>query len=201
MYITARDRKILEYIRNNKSITINQCAKLFYTKNKEPYDQARKRLRILYNNKYIKRYRKDLQSECIYYMNKKLSLHDLKLYDVYAELVVAGATILEFERKYRVYLTKDKYREIDGLLVFKLDGYIYFWIIEVDLTHFTTDKKIIDIYNSNHFQEKFKKYAPNIFPTVIILKEIENTTTYILNKQIEIINTTTQPNIYKLLEG
>lgn len=45
--ITERDKEILRWVEENKSMTIDQCSKIFYNGNTYAYDQARKRLRFL----------------------------------------------------------------------------------------------------------------------------------------------------------
>ena len=134
MYLKKRDSEIIKFIKKYGSITINQCSKIFYTKNKEGYQQARKRLKQLSDNKFIKRYRKDMQSECIYFLDKKLSIHDLKTLDIYAELINAGATIKSFTPKYRIDTIKSnkKYRELDAYIEFIYKDYLNFLILEID---------------------------------------------------------------------
>ncbi|APF26982.1 replication-relaxation family protein [Clostridium sporogenes] len=169
MYLTNRDKEIFKFIEQYGSITINQCSKIFFSKCKQNYYQARKRLKLLSDNKYLKRYRKDMRSEAVYYLDKKLSAHDLKVLDIYAELLHLGAEIKYFEREY-IIPTKNKEYRADGLVECTKDGYFYPILIEVDYTHFTSNKKLLDIYNSNYFQDKYKDLDTDIFPTVLILR-------------------------------
>ncbi|MBY6758614.1 hypothetical protein HYH82_15080 [Clostridium botulinum] len=169
MYLTNRDRDILKFIEQYGSITINQCSKIFFNKCKQNYYQARKRLRTLYNSKYIKRYRKDMRSEAVYYLDKKLSIHDLKVLDIYAEIINLGAEIKCFKKEYTIKCKNKEYRA-DGLIECIRDGYFYPILIEVDYTHFTSNKKLLGIYNSNYFQNKYKDLDTDIFPTVLIVR-------------------------------
>jgi hypothetical protein len=169
MILMERDKNILRHIEKYKSITLTQCSKIFYRNHKQAYYQARKRLSILYKNKYLKKYRKDPRSETIYFLNKHLSYHDLKVFDIYADLINMGADILFFKTKYRIN-NPSGYREIDALIECKYNGYFYPIILEIDMSHFTTIEKLNDIYNSKHFQDKYKKLAPDIFPTVLIFR-------------------------------
>lgn len=162
--ITKRDKEILKFIEHYKSITPNQCSKLFYSGNYS-YDMARKRLSHLYKEGILKRYRKNMNSECFYYMDKYLSIHDSKAIDVMAEAKHIGGKIISFERKYRLLSY-----ELDALLEVEYKGYIFPFIIEVDYTHFTSLKKLDDIYNSGYFQDKYKDLGENIFPGVVIIK-------------------------------
>lgn len=173
MILTKRDKEISRYIEDYGSITINQCAKVFYKGNKEPYYQARKRLKILSNSGYLKRYRQDMKSECVYYFTKCLGIHDLKVLDVYAELISLGAEITFFKQEYTVAYGDKKYI-CDGLIELKYNGYFYPLLIEVDYTHFTSERKLTDIYCSNHFQERYKEFDDNLFPSVLIIRPYVN---------------------------
>ncbi|WP_033047159.1 hypothetical protein [Clostridium botulinum] len=171
MYLSDRDKSILKFIEEYGSITINQCSKIFYTKNKERYYQARKKLKKLADEKLLKRYRKDMRSQAVYYMSKKLSFHDLKVLDIYAELIDMGANITFFKREYTINTLNKNYRA-DGLIECIFDGYFYPILIEIDYTHFTSPKKLLDIYHSEYFQNKYKDLDENIFPSIIIVKPI-----------------------------
>lgn len=169
MYLTNRDKEIFKFIEQYGSITINQCSKIFFSKCKQNYYQARKRLKLLSDNKYLKRYRKDMRSEAVYYLDKKLSAHDLKVLDIYAELINQGAEIKYFKREYAIP-TKNKEYRADGLIECIKDGYFYPILVEIDYTHFTSNKKLLDIYSSNYFQKKYKDLDEDIFPTVLIVR-------------------------------
>lgn len=168
MYITKRDREILKFIENNGSITINQAADVFFKDNIYKHDQARKRLRLMYQNKMIKRFKKDIYSEVQYYFNRPLTLHNSKLFDVYGILCTIGK-IISFEKEFKIE-TKDKNRKIDGFIELEIETdteiLTYPVIIEIDYTHNTSLKKLKDIYESNYFQEIY-----DVFPTVLIIKK------------------------------
>lgn len=169
MILTKRDKGILKFIEEFGSITINQCSKIFFKDCKRNYYQARRRLKLLSDSGYLKRFRKDMRSESVYYLEKRLSVHDLKVLDVYAEFINLGTKIKCFKQEYVIPTGEKNYRA-DAVIEFDYKGYWNTILIEVDYTHFTSQKKLIDIYNSNYFQEKYKKYDDDIFPTVIILR-------------------------------
>lgn len=171
MYLTNRDKEILKFIESYGSLTISQCSKIFFKDCKKNYYQARRRLKMLSDNKYLLRYRHDMRSETVYYMRKKLSLHDLKVLDIYAELIHLGASIRSFKREYIITLENKNYR-VDGFIECIKNGYFYPILIEVDFTHFTSMKKIMDIYNSKYFQVKYKKLDEDIFPSIIIVRPV-----------------------------
>lgn len=188
MYLTDRDKDILRFIEEFKSITINQCAKIFFKNSteKNAYYQARKRLRLLSDNNYLKRFRKDMRTEVVYYFKNKLSEHDLKVLDIYAEIIDLGAEITLFEREH-IIPTKNKEYRADALIECQKDGYFYPILIEIDYTHFTSQKKLDDIYNSNYFQNKYKKLDDNIFPTIIIVRPFLPNNTNTANNNYSIL--------------
>lgn len=171
MFLTNRDKEILKFIEEYGSITINQCSQIFFTHCKQNYYQARKRLKLLSDNKYLKRYRKDMRSETIYYLHKKLSIHDLKVLDVYSYLVYSGASIKFFKQEYIIPVEDKNYRA-DALIEFVYKDYFYTILVEVDYTHYTSQKKLLDIYTSFHFQDKYKNLGENIFPKIIIIRPV-----------------------------
>lgn len=169
MILTNRDKEIIKFIEKYGSITITQCSKIFFKNCKENYYQARKRLKKLSDNKYLNRYRKDMRSETVYYLEKKLSIHDLKVLDIYSYLIYSGATIKLFNQEY-VIPAGDKNYRADALIEFVYEDYFFTLLIEVDYTHYTSQKKLLDIYNSSYFQNKYKDLGENIFPKVVIIR-------------------------------
>lgn len=144
--VTKRDKKILIWIEEYKSITINQCAKIFFTTNKYAYDQARKRLRYLNKERLIRRYRKDPKSEAVYYIDKKLKVHDLKIFDVVAEFVACGWKIIAFSKEEVITGNNKKY-VVDALCVFSKGDMILPIFLEIDYSHMTGLEKINDVIN------------------------------------------------------
>lgn len=153
--ITKRDNQILIWIEKFKSITINQCAKIFFTKNKQAYDQARKRLRYLNKEGLLKRYRKDPRNQTVYYMDRKLKIHDLKIFDVVAEFIYCGWEIHRFNKE-SSFIIKDKKYVVDSKIVFKKDATYMPIILEIDYSHMTGIGKVNDIV-STFKNNKYKK--------------------------------------------
>lgn len=172
MMLSKKDKMILNYIDEHGSITINQCAKVVFTGNKYANDQARKKLRNLYNEKAIARYRNSVSNESIYYIDTRLNIHALKLLDIYAELIAMGAKIESFCKKYRVYTGGKKYREIDALIELYYDDYFIPLIVEIDYSHNTSIAKLQEIYKSNHFQNKYQELSEDIFPSIVICRPV-----------------------------
>lgn len=172
--LSKKDKLILNYIDEHGSITINQCAKVIFTGNKYAYDQARKKLRQLYNKKAIARYRASISDEAVYYIDTRLNIHALKLLDIYAELIAMGAKVEIIYKKYRIYTNGKKYREVDALIELYYDDYFIPLIVEIDYSHNTSMTKLEEIYKSNHFQYKYKELDENIFPLIVICRPVVN---------------------------
>lgn len=184
MYKKQRDNEILKFIETHRSITIKICANIFFSHSNNAYDLARKRLRILYKNKLIKRY-KALGQEVIYYFNKPLKPHAIKLLEVYSELYKRG-NVITFKKEMSLKCPL-KQRKIDGFIEVEIEDKQYITtiplIIEIDFTHNTHINKIKDIYNSNYFQEQY-----GFMPRVVIVKGNEWDKKLISNNDIEIVN-------------
>ena len=152
--ITKRDKEIIKFVEKHGSITINQCAKMFFRNNKWAYDQARKRLIIIYNLSLLKRYRKDPRSEAVYFIAKPLKTHDLKLMDVFAEL--SEYEIIMFKKECEIKIDKDTNYRVDAAAIIKIDGMYIPLMIEIDYTHFTNIKKIKQITYNYEIDNKLK---------------------------------------------
>ena len=162
--ITERDKEILRWIEKFKSITIDQCSKLFFTDSKMSYDLARKRLRYLNREGLIKRYRKEPKEQVVYFMDKILKKHDLKTMDMIVELNQFNITQLILQNKIQInrhgiylnYVT-------DATIVIDNE---YPIIIETDYTHYTNDKKVTDLINYLEDKHNTKYIFLIIRPTV-----------------------------------
>lgn len=170
--LSKKDKLILNFIYAHGSISIQQCAKVVFKGNKYAYDQARKQLRQLHKEKAISCYKLPKALEKLYYIDSPLGIHALKLIDVYAELIELGADIKTFDKKYRIYTSEEKYREIDALIELNYNDYFIPLIIEIDYSHNTSITKLKEIYNSNHFQEKYKDIDKDIFPLIVIVRPV-----------------------------
>lgn len=162
--ITERDKEILKWTEKFKSITIDQCAKLFFPGTRMAYDLARKRLRHLNREGLIKRYRKEPKEQVVYFMDKVLKKHDLKTIDVIVEFNRFNITQLILQNKIQInrhgiylnYIT-------DATIV--IDNK-YPIIIEVDYTHYTGDKKVTDLISYLEDKHNIKYIFLIIRPTV-----------------------------------
>lgn len=181
--LSKKDKQILKFIEEYKSITIKQCEKAIFTNNHYAYDQARKQLRQLYKEKYIQRFQGNKIGEVVYYINERLGIHDLKIIDVISELIYLGCKIKYSKKEYKIAINQNiknskinnsnkNYRKADLFIELDYKDYFIPLLIEVDYTHYTSMNKIQEIYKSNHFQDKYKQLGDNIFPLIVIIRPV-----------------------------
>ena len=164
-----RDREVLRYLEDDEAISIQQATKIFF----KNYDSARRRLKQLEEMEILKSYINRITKEKVYYVDKKVSAHDLLRMDFYAELVNNGAKILEFKKQPR--LLNDFIRP-DAFIKFTKDNNLYFILLEVDLSHFTDSSKL-QLYEKLYKENELQPKCYNMFPTLVLLKS-QVTTTY-----------------------
>lgn len=160
--LTDRDRQVLRHIEDHKAITIKQAQKLFF----KNYESARRRLKQLENMGLLHSYENKISDEKVYYSEKKISSHDLLVLDFYAELVFQGAAIRQF-RKQPKFLN-DLIRG-DAFIEFLYENNLYYIILEVDLTHFTSSSKM-QLYEKLYKEGTLQKECRGVFPSVVIMK-------------------------------
>lgn len=165
--ITNRDKRIIKFIEEYGSITINQCSKMFFRNNKERYDQARKRLQVIHKAGHLKKYRRDPRSEAIYYIEKRLKVHDLKLLDVLGELNEFRVHLCTKEKQ--IVIGENKYI-LDGAVVLDIDSTLIPVLIEIDYTHYTSMEKITNVI---YYLEKKHKRSYHFIVVKLTQEEIE----------------------------
>lgn len=168
LYRKARDNEILNFIEMYGGTNIKTIANIYYDNSNNGYILASRRLKLLYDNKFLKRNRKSINDEFIYYRgNNPISLHKAKLLEVYSRIYRLGKI-----NKFTINMDLPCRREIDGFIELEIEDteYIntYPIIIEIDNTHNTSIKKINDIYNCGYFQKQY-----GIFPIIVRVKRNE----------------------------
>lgn len=163
--LTSRDLKMLEFIEEYEGLTINQASKIFF-KGKYSKDMARKRLKILADNKILKYSTVWSCKERIYYKaTNTMTAHKKILIDFYAEMISHGAEVLEFKKEV-------KYMEgtlrSDGFMYIKYKNRKFIMFIEVDFTHSTDISKYELLCHTNELQDEW-----GVFPKLIIITEHE----------------------------
>lgn len=152
--------KILEFVDNYGGITIDIAANLFY-QTKFGYDNARRALKKMKDNGLLKTKNDFLTDKLVYYKVKPISSHRVLLLKLYSKLIYYGAEILNFKIEYKTGVGN-----IDGLVVYKINGIIKVLAIEIDINNKTKLEKYDRIYASNHFQAKIKT-----FPKLLIVDD------------------------------
>lgn len=169
---TDRDYKILNFIEQNKGITISQCSKIFYHGHKFAYQEAWRRLKQLETHNYIQHYTFPNTNELIYCFDntntKAISYHSFTILNFYAELYANNAKVLFYKNELKFSTGKkcDAYFEIE------FNNSIIPIILEIDFTHNTSIEKYEDIFNTNELQNSFiERFGENynIFPLVVII--------------------------------
>lgn len=161
--LTSRDRNIYNFIEAYESITIDQCSKIFMTDKKRRYEIACRRLNRLLELDYIKVGTIKYSHQNVYYIDKKLSYHDLMVIQYCAEIMALGATEIRLERN------KNWNSDFisDGFVYFKINGKSYISIIEVCLSNRKVHlDKYDDLYTSNVIQDAY-----GVEPSLVIISE------------------------------
>lgn len=189
--ITDRDQAILRYIEEFKSITIEQCRRIFCNEQKRGDVIARRRLNRLLSYKKIKMDRDKVTNQNVYYMDSKLSFHDLLVMDYYSELKSLGANILYFKIKKE---WMDKTIISDAFCCFNIDNKIFFDIIEVNKTHFPDLDKYKKLYSTSEPQEFCNKVYQSlggndidIIPRFILIDNVQHKEDPFINQDVEVI--------------
>lgn len=184
--ITARDKEILKFIENYKSITIRQAQYLFFNGS---YEGARRRLAELEKFGLLKSSISKARSEKIYF-EKLLSDHDLYKIDYIVNLKKNQFEILEFNTKPSYF---NNTLRPDAFVICRKNGYKYITFLEVDYTHYTDNTKLNTLYEKLAKEEfrdtgfilvvarptKGIRYSPTSYDIVFTDLEFSNLSTYI----------------------
>lgn len=157
--LTSRDREVLTWIEKYKSITVSQCTYLFFGGN---YEVCRRRLKKLEEMNFLKSSPSVLLKSKIYFNEKQLSEHDLFIIEFLKAIKVNGGEIVQFEIKPH-YM--DNSIIPDAYIVFSYNGNVYFTLLEVDLTHYTSHskmKKYEELFKTGELQSKCFENFPII---------------------------------------
>ena len=190
MYITDTDQQVLRFIEQYGSMTIRQAQKMFYNTQKYGYDIARRRMKKLVNYGKIKVARDACGNENVYYMDKKLSYHDLLVLDFYTELVYNGAKIVYF-KQCQSWL--DRKVISDAYCCYILSNRVFFNIVEVVQTHGVDVEKYDKLYKSGEPQKfnsmiynKLGGGDINEFPRLVIIDNIKHKEKLNTNNNIKV---------------
>lgn len=176
--LKQRDKDILRHLEQFKAISLKQADKLFF----QNYKTASRRLLELEERELVKSYKNKVTDEKVYYIEDKLSAHDLLVMEFYTELIVQGAKVIKFTKP---HLLKDMIRP-DAFIEFQHKGDLYFCFLEVDLTHFTSFSKL-KLYEKLSKDGEIQKECYGVFPSIVILREHEHLDLKYVPENFEII--------------
>lgn len=197
MYLTDKDHKVLQFVEEFGSITINECRNIFYDTQIKGYEIARRRLSKLVSYKKLGVYRDMDLNLNVYYMDKKLTQHGILALDYYSELIRLGASIIYFKQEQPWMIepsTKKAKYFSDAYCCYHFEGKVYFDIVETVKTKNIETEKYLDIYNSKEAHvlsdEIYKQLGGkprNLFPRLIIIDNVKHKNDLFINNDIKII--------------
>ncbi len=154
--ITSRDLTVIEAVEQYKIMRTSTIAKLFFPS----LLTAQKRLKIMYDNKELKRMRDLATKEYCYYIRKpKQWKHSLLITDFYAaasELI----DIVSFKNEVTI-----EHLRADGLLAYKYNGKGYVAFVEVQISNTPLD---VEKYKKLLYNGAYKQYFGGVFPRIIV---------------------------------
>ena len=164
--ITNRDRNIMIFLEQVKAITIKQASDIFFGGS---YESARRRLNQLENvyNK-LKSYKMNETDEKVYYLENKITYHDSLVISFIAKIKSLGGEFIQNTLKPK-YLNGKIIPDLFS--IFKLNGYVYFILLEVDLYHDTPLSKM-KLYEELYKSKEIQNENQNQFPIIIISKSL-----------------------------
>lgn len=156
MIVTYRDKKALDFLEKFKAARTNTIQELFYPSLRV----AQHRLKLLYENKLLRRERDYFTSQYIYYIKKPKQLrHDLLLTDFYCEMnKIVDIELFEKE------VTIDDIRP-DGLIAYRHKKKGFIACIEVQIANEPLD---VEKYEKLYRSGRYKKYFP-VFPLIYVI--------------------------------
>ncbi|NFI81495.1 hypothetical protein FDA42_12650 [Clostridium botulinum] len=169
--LTERDRQVLKWIEDYKAISVLQATELFFN---GTYESCRRRLKQLEDMELLKSYISQFSREKVYYQEKKLKDHELLVYDFLKVVKKRGGEIRQI--KLQPQYLKGLIRP-DAYIEFTLENNLYFIILEVDYTHYTSNIKM-QLYEKLYREGTLQKQCYGTFPIVIISRPSLNDVRY-----------------------
>lgn len=158
MIVTERDKKLLRFIEKFRIATTDTIQELFYPSLRV----AQNRLRLMTENKLLKREREHFTSQYYYYIKKPTQVrHSLLLTSFYRELTKI-AQIEVFEKEFSIEDIRP-----DGLVAYRYDNKNYIAFVEVQISMQPLD---IGKYERLYKSGKYKGYFP-VFPLIIAISD------------------------------
>jgi hypothetical protein len=159
MVVTDRDRRAIDFITRMHCVSTKTIHELFYPSLRV----AQNRLKLMTENRLIKRDRDHFTSQFYYYAESKPKqvYHNLLLTEFYKELSKI-ATIEIFKKEYTIEDIRP-----DALVVYTIHGKSYIAFIEVELSNIPNIVKYERLYKSGNY----KQYFNNIYPLIYYITD------------------------------
>lgn len=161
--LTNRDREVLTWIQDYKSITLSQCSYLYFNGN---YESCRRRLKQLEGIGLLKSIPNTLFKTKVYFQEKLLKDHELLVYEFLKAIKINGGDIINIENKPQYHGNKII---PDAFITFSYNKMVFFILLEVDLTHNTPLCKMQryeELYKTGELQNQ----CYGTFPIIVITK-------------------------------
>ncbi|WP_221389235.1 hypothetical protein [Clostridium perfringens] len=187
--LKERDWNILRHIEMYGAISLKNVSSLYfdgeYKTEEYRYRCAARRMQALEKKGILLSYRNSYTEEKIFYLNKKVSPHDLFIQDLWRKLKELNFKILEFN--INVSLMNGQLKP-DALIVADYEGTIVNYFLEVDLNHYTSKSKLIK-YEMFYKSDEFKKICNSESPCLIIARPTHTRDIRLTSKLFDIIYT------------
>lgn len=167
MVLNDRDKKLLQFITDYKSLSIKQASNIIFN---GTYVSARRRLAQLEERGLLKSAINKVNGEKIYYKDKLLKMHELLLLDFISKVYELGGEIFTFKTTPH-YLGGDIVA--DAYVEVLYNDKVYFILLEIDYTHETSLIKMKE-YERLYKSGELQKNCMGEFPRILIARVSES---------------------------
>ena len=155
--LQKRDHEIIDFLKNVTVADTTSLYKIFFAKT-SGLRVCQERLLKLVKARYIKRFRSDIFSEYIYYVDKKPSsyLHKIVFSQLIAKLTEQNIEIIKYKTPLKLYNII-----ADGFIVYNDNG-LKMAFIEAERTKYFDEDKYNKLYYSREWKKNFEEF-PDIW--------------------------------------
>lgn len=161
MMLQERDKQVIEFIRKFHAVTTSQIRRVFF---KNDF-LCQRRLRTLTLNKFMKRCRDNINSDYVYYADKKTAKmqHYITLAGLYVNMLDIPGKMISFE-------VEKKIDNIipDGFLQYAFNGNKHSFFIEV---HISNNEFNQGKYEAFYRSRKWLEHGLKVFPKIVVITD------------------------------
>lgn len=155
--LTNRDKEIISFVKEFKAVNTSTIANLYWKDCKQKLILAERRLKLLVENKKLRRDRDSILDSYYYYVGTKVPhfKHSCLIAEAYAQLKL-NYDVLNYKREVQLYCRNENLKA-DLVVILKKDGKPIPLIIECDISRpyaYKYDSYISDNYWSSKFGVK-----------------------------------------------